>query len=276
MSSQRAAKLKAANATAAAADGEGGRAVQQPHSHSHSHSSFVSVSFTSSQPLCMACFQAYVANSLLAAPALFRAKGFVWFEQQRHLQYVFHVSGKQRAECGATGPWQGPPGVQLVLIGQDQQQLVGLREQLQDCLAACCSCSTYRKAMHGSAPEGQAVQKPKTDALQDAQVLQQQRQQQQESNHGDDVPLGVQQPERSAAAVAFAQAVQQHHRFELWQQPQLPGQAQQQHRQQQGSEVLQGCDDAGEALSSLVQFTAMGSALHGVIAEEVRQCPALE
>jgi len=71
---------------------------------------------------------------------LFRAKGFLWFQQQREQRYIFHLSGKQRAECGAEGPWQRPPTVQLVLIGQHQQQLHDLQQGLQRCVSGACNC----------------------------------------------------------------------------------------------------------------------------------------
>jgi hypothetical protein len=62
--------LSSARATRlAAATGTPRQEQQQPgqHAHSHSHSSFGSVSFTCNTPLCMACFQACVAQHLLTA-----------------------------------------------------------------------------------------------------------------------------------------------------------------------------------------------------------------
>lgn len=74
---------------------------------------------------------------------LFRVKGFAWFQQQRTDQYVFHLSGKQRVECGTEGGWQGPPGVQLVLIGQQQDLLQQLHNGLQGCVYSKCPCRCY-------------------------------------------------------------------------------------------------------------------------------------
>jgi hypothetical protein len=218
----------------------------------------------------MACFQAFVTHQLLPATGLFRAKGFVWFEQQRSLHYIFHVSGKQRAECGATGTWQCEPGVQVVLIGQDQPVLLQLKQQLQDCVAGCCACMqscSQQPAGHQEAGK-------------------------QTAGHA------MTQAGSHAAAARFAQLVQDHHRFELWQQgsstgtqllqqpsinpaqqanssqglPQQEassGQQDQQHQHQQPQQQHQQ-QDAGEGTTQgLVQFTAIGSALHGVIADEV-------
>jgi hypothetical protein len=204
----------------------------------------------------MACFQAFVSQSLLPATQLFRAKGFVWFEQQRSLHYIFHVSGKQRAECGATGKWQGPAGVQLVLIGQDQTVLSQLKQQLQDCTAAACPCA--RTGMQASGQQAEAT------AAQPAPELQKQCEPQSRASN--------------TAAARFTQLLQDHHRFELWGQQQ---QAQQQQQQQQQPDVpeqtarqpvqQQGVGAAAAAVAgALVEFSALGSALHGVNAEEVR------
>lgn len=222
----------------------------------------------------MACFLAFVTHQLLPAVGLFRAKGFVWFQQQRSLHYVFHVSGKQRAECGATGTWQGAPGVQIVLIGQDQPVLLQLKQQLQECVAACCACMQSCSQQ----PAGHQAGK---------------------QTSGGSMAL----PGSNAAAARFAQLVQDHHRFELWQQgsstdakaPQQPVvnplqqangsqglkqqeassgqpanfQEDQQHQQQQPQQQYQQQDAGGGTGQGLVRFTAIGSALHGVIADEV-------
>ncbi|KAI8463796.1 MAG: CobW/HypB/UreG, nucleotide-binding domain-containing protein [Monoraphidium minutum] len=84
------------------------------------HSAFDTLSVVVDEsPLCMACFQRWVVAALLPAPGLCRAKGIVWLAQCRGRRHVFHVSGRQRAECGAQpGGWQGPPGTRLVLIAQ--------------------------------------------------------------------------------------------------------------------------------------------------------------
>jgi hypothetical protein len=225
----------------------------------------------------MACFQAFVVDILLKATGLFRAKGFVWFEQQPSLHYVFHVSGKQRAECGATGKWQGPPGVQLVLIGQDQEVLMQLKQQLQGCLATCCGCSMQQGQggmQQATEAAGCASGGACADQPQQAQpwLQPQQQQQQQASQHA-----------QNNAAERFSQLAQGHHRFELWphpsaaaiaaasthhQQPPVqdaqPQSHAQQQQQQHGSAAV-----AAAAMAGLVEFTAMGSALHGVIADEV-------
>lgn len=253
VSNQRAAKLAAAAAETSGSRSQGAAPQEQQHQHTphtpHSHSSFVSVSFSSSAPLCMACFQAFVSQSLLPATQLFRAKGFVWFEQQRGLHYIFHVSGKQRAECGATGKWQGPPGVQLVLIGQDQSVLSQLKQQLQDCTAAACTCARSNRQAPGRQAEAAAVDQ---DSTQQAPLL---------KPHCD-----LQSPAGNIAAARSAQLVQAHHRFELWGQ-------QQQQQQQQPPDVQEQTawqSEQQQGAAGLVEFSALGSALHGVNAEEVR------
>eukprot|EP00878_Enallax_costatus_P029299 GHUV01031750.1.p1 GENE.GHUV01031750.1~~GHUV01031750.1.p1 ORF type:complete len:385 (+),score=108.45 GHUV01031750.1:933-2087(+) len=120
-----------------------GNSTGNTHQSAHHHNSFGSVSFTASEPLCMACFQTFVADELVPAQGLFRAKGFAWFQQQRSQQYVFHFSGKQRVECGTEGCWQGPPGIQIVLIGQQKDLLQQLKEGLHGCLVSECPCRCH-------------------------------------------------------------------------------------------------------------------------------------
>ena len=248
-----------------------------------------------------------MTQTLLTAPGLFRAKGFVWFDQLRQLQYVFHVSGKQRAECGATGGWQGPPGVQLVLIGQDQGVLMKLREGLQQCTAGVCGCGPVAAACQGGAylQQQQQQQQQREERSSSAVSVplageagggqdcdnqaQQQQQQQQQQREGIQQQQGKQavaagvcssSSSSNVAAARFAELVQQHHRFELWELPprlvsqqlaEQPGgaveQQQQQHESKQQQQQQQKCG-VGEA-AGLVHFSAMGSALHGVISDEV-------
>ncbi|GBF97109.1 hypothetical protein Rsub_10120 [Raphidocelis subcapitata] len=114
------------------------------HSHgSHDHSSFATLSFQMADaPLCMACFQVWVSEQLLATPGLFRAKGSVWLRERRALRYAFHLSGRQRAECAAQGCWDGPAGTRLALIGQCRGTLEGLRDGLlSGCTAGACGCA---------------------------------------------------------------------------------------------------------------------------------------
>jgi hypothetical protein len=86
------------------------------------------------------------------------------------------------------------------------------------------------------------------------------QQQQQQALAQSSVIVHAEEPSTSgdvgsnAAAAQFAQLVQQHHRFELVQQ-----------QQQQPSK-----HDSSRA-AGLVQFTALGSPLHGVVADEVRR-----
>lgn len=175
--------------------------------------------------------------SLPFCTGLFRAKGFVWFVQQRSQRYIFHLSGKQRVECGAEGPWLGPAGVQLVLIGQQTEQLQQLQQGLAACSAGSCACSSTSKQV----PVGNADCSAPAGPQQEGGFYQQQP----PKTAGADIICGT-------AVAVFAELVQQHPRFELLE-------------QQQQDDLR-----SGSAAAGLVQFTAIGSALHGVVADEVR------
>eukprot|EP00879_Flechtneria_rotunda_P032504 GHRR01035720.1.p1 GENE.GHRR01035720.1~~GHRR01035720.1.p1 ORF type:complete len:581 (+),score=283.94 GHRR01035720.1:1040-2782(+) len=210
----------------------------------HDHTGFASVVFSCELPLCMACFQAYVAQQLVPATGLFRAKGFVWLQQQRSVRYVFQFSGKQRAECGAEGQWQAPPGVQLVLIGQQQEQLQQLKQGLHDCVSGSCLCCRGAAANRTS----QQQKQPNASAQRSHDPMQQ----------GGNTAL-------NPAAARIAEIIQQHNRFELWQHSSDNGQQHQVQHQQPGKCAAYGLSSS----SGLIAFSAVGSALHGVVAEEV-------
>lgn len=176
---------------------------------------------------------------------LFRAKGFLWFQQLRDQQYVFHLSGKQRVECGSKGRWEEPPAVQLVLIGQQQESLLQLKAGLQECIAQCCACSSS---------EGLHLH-PATDCTAQA-------------GTGAAAGGAAKQPQtehRNRAAAQLVKLISQHQWLEVCH-PSLRNQLQKQESDKQGQQLAQP-NSSGDGL---VEFTAKASVLHGVLAEEVR------
>ena len=69
-------------------------------------------------------------------PDVLRAKGTLWFHECSAARYSFHLSGRQRVECRQEGPWDSPPGSQLVIIGSEQRTLAGLEAALRHLAAA--------------------------------------------------------------------------------------------------------------------------------------------
>jgi hypothetical protein len=176
---------------------------------------------------------------------LFRAKGFLCFQQQRNLQYVFHLSGKQRVECAAEGDWQRPPVSQLVLIGQDHQQLQQLHDLLLGCSWGRCSCCCWQATTTAAAPGALAAD---SSSFKQEQVV----------------------GRMNAAAAAVAEQLHQHHRFEVLPEDKMkPDQTSGLQQQQQQQQQQLGGLWAGSL--GLVQFSAVGSPLHGVVADEVGQ-----
>jgi hypothetical protein len=74
----------------------------------------------------------------------------VWLAQRRAGRYAFHFSGRQRAECLAQGPWEGPPGTRLALIGRERAELLALRDALlAGCRRGACGCAGAGAASGG-------------------------------------------------------------------------------------------------------------------------------
>ncbi|KAL4191754.1 hypothetical protein AMTRI_Chr07g82200 [Amborella trichopoda] len=92
--------------------------------------SFSSLTFESDLPLSLASFQSMVLRMMFGMPGLLRAKGVLWFEEDRRNRYVFHWSGIKRVESVCSGPWESPPKCCLVLIGTDRVELEAIYSQL--------------------------------------------------------------------------------------------------------------------------------------------------
>lgn len=175
-----------------------------------------------------------------AHAGLFRAKGFLWFDQQHAWRYIFHYSGKQRVECRREGVWEQPPANQLVMIGQHYAELQHLQQELLRCTAGKCKCGDTL---------AQQQQHPSTD--QDActpasSSLSVQKHAHQE--HGDTSTsyTSCQQYQNEPsypAASTLCDLIVQHPRFHL--------------------------ADTEHCVGGMVQFSVQGSSLHGVLSEQV-------
>ncbi|KAJ7530832.1 hypothetical protein O6H91_14G021100 [Diphasiastrum complanatum] len=89
----------------------------------HEGSTFLSVTFSSIRPLSLAVFQTIIVNDLRFSHDLFRAKGVLWFEENRSTRFYFHWSGQKRAEAVYGGIWESQPSTSLVFIGRDKSEL---------------------------------------------------------------------------------------------------------------------------------------------------------
>ncbi len=242
-----------------------GQAQGQAHRH-HGHSSFHTVSVLQEAPVSMEAFQRYVAQQLLPCAGLTRAKGILWMAERRShrcggrwapwrvlaarwrctaggrsaqqlcakaplpltRRFVFHLSGRQRVQCCSEGPWEAPPGCQLVLIGQDPQLL----QRLAGAFRELCQAQAPAAAAAAAAEAAAAAAAAAEGSVAGAEAL-----------HAE-----------------LARLVGQHERLEV-----LGSAA--------GAAAADGPAAAGKAGSSgaqgPVEFSAIGSPLHGVIAEEV-------
>lgn len=167
----------------------------------------------------------------------------MWFRQQRHQRYVFHLSGKQRAECGCEGPWPGPPGVQLVMIGQHRDTLQQLERRLLECVVDRCECCGARNRCN--LEEHSAVAAETVSAVNTR------------TSEGPWVSA-------TQATYRLTQLINQHHRFEVATE-QSPGPAPHQAKPDNTNAVAV---RQGPGLG-LVRFSAIGSPLHGVVPEQV-------
>lgn len=106
------------------------------HNHDHDHHSdhltidgFSSIAFESDRPFVLEQMQAFITEQL--PEEIFRAKGFMWFEQNTS-RYIFQLSGKRYSMDA--DQWPDAPKNQLVFIGRNIDA-AQLRQQLTDCLA---------------------------------------------------------------------------------------------------------------------------------------------
>lgn len=103
--------------------------------HDHHHSDhltvdgFSSMVFESDRPFVLEKMQAFVSDQL--PEEIFRAKGFMWFEQTTS-RYIFQLSGKRYTMD--TDQWPDAPKNQLVFIGRNIDT-AQLQQLLTDCLA---------------------------------------------------------------------------------------------------------------------------------------------
>ncbi|KAG9447981.1 hypothetical protein H6P81_014109 [Aristolochia fimbriata] len=91
---------------------------------------FSSVSFDSEDPLLMSLFQSSVLATMRNTNNLLRAKGILWFEEDRESRFVFQWSGIKRVEAICGGMWENAPKSCLVLIGTDKSELENIVMQL--------------------------------------------------------------------------------------------------------------------------------------------------
>ncbi len=102
-------------------------------SHAHAdhltQDGFVSISFESDRPFAVYEFEKFLTTHL--PEAVFRAKGFLWFEESPQ-RFIFQLSGR-RYDLNRD-VWPATPKIQLVFIGRqlDNHQL---RTELHRCLA---------------------------------------------------------------------------------------------------------------------------------------------
>ena len=105
------------------------------HDPDHHHSDhltvdgFSSMAFESDRPFVLEKMQAFVSDQL--PEEIFRAKGFMWFEQTTS-RYIFQLSGKRYTMD--TDQWPDAPKNQLVFIGRNIDT-AQLKQLLTDCLA---------------------------------------------------------------------------------------------------------------------------------------------
>ena len=78
-----------------------------------------------------------------------RAKGVVWFAQDRRSRYIFQMSGRQRVQLAYDGEWQSRPCVELVLIGRDWEAEARLLHAALQGMAAPAGAATLADAAAG-------------------------------------------------------------------------------------------------------------------------------
>lgn len=98
------------------------------HSHHLEIDGFVSVAFESDRPFALNKFQKFLDDVL--PTDVFRAKGFLWFEDSQQ-RCIFQLSGGRYTLNFDT--WPAQPRIQFVLIGR-QLDAKSLQSQLEDCL----------------------------------------------------------------------------------------------------------------------------------------------
>ncbi|XP_074591975.1 uncharacterized protein LOC141847789 isoform X2 [Curcuma longa] len=92
--------------------------------------SFSSASFETEVPLSLALFQSKVLKIMRCSRSLIRAKGIIWFAEDRENRFVFQWSGLKRVEAVSGQPWESSPKSRVVLIGTDNSELQSIVLQL--------------------------------------------------------------------------------------------------------------------------------------------------
>lgn len=92
--------------------------------------SFSSVTFESELPLSLAVFQSSVLRWMSKTTGLLRAKGIIWFAEDRGSRFIFEWSGLKRVEAISGRPWESAPKSCLVFIGIDKSELEAITVQL--------------------------------------------------------------------------------------------------------------------------------------------------
>ena len=212
---------------------------------------------------------------------MFRAKGLVWFHQQPQGRYIFHLSGKQRVECRQEGDWEvegGRPGVQLVLIGTNKMELQQLQQKLMGCRASCC-CYCYSNTSSGSSNSGSQTQHADA-APGDANGIEGQTAVAAAGGGGGECGSGGELSAAAPVAKVDFQRLQQvvgdHPWFLLWP-PGAGGSADVDAKRNISNNNTNSSSSSGGGGSDesgglgLLQFSAVGSAVHGIDATEVRE-----
>ncbi|KAK8916719.1 hypothetical protein KSP39_PZI022983 [Platanthera zijinensis] len=92
--------------------------------------SFSSVTFESEVPLSLSLFQSAILKSVSNTNGLLRAKGILYFSEDRENRFVFQWSGLKRVEAICGRPWEGAPKSCLVFIGHDKSELDNVISQI--------------------------------------------------------------------------------------------------------------------------------------------------
>ncbi|WOL06974.1 hypothetical protein Cni_G15709 [Canna indica] len=92
--------------------------------------SFSSATFETEVPLSLVSFQSIVLKSMRCTRSLLRAKGIIWFAEDRESRFVLQWSGLKRVEAISGHPWESSPKSCVVLIGTDNSELQAIILQL--------------------------------------------------------------------------------------------------------------------------------------------------
>ncbi|CAA6673139.1 unnamed protein product [Spirodela intermedia] len=109
---------------------EVGRKSKDPKKGLSHGSTFSSVTFKNEIPMSLSLFQSSSLLTMNKSSGLLRAKGVLWFAEDRERQYIFQWSGVKRVEAISSGHWESAPKSRLVMIGVDKSELDAILETL--------------------------------------------------------------------------------------------------------------------------------------------------